>query len=90
MAKMNPDWMLFLGTLADEEGGEGSPARIAAIALQGRTYSGRRDAKVRNAMEAMARRGWVRRSAWLAASETWKITEEGRKALADHRTGAGG
>lgn len=68
-------WVAILGVLAQQKSGR--PHRIAY--LIGLGAGGRKDAAVRNALQAMARRGWVRKELF---NDYWRITEKGRVALA--------
>lgn len=63
----------ILGVLGES----GRPGRIAY--LIGLGAAGRKDATVRNSLEAMERRGWVRRRMF---EDYWRITESGRARLA--------
>jgi repressor of nif and glnA expression len=75
---MREDWRGYLQVLADH--GPNHPDRVAYLAgLRG--GGRRRDQVVRAAMQAMERRGWTKRSAWVGLSESWSITDEGRKQL---------
>jgi repressor of nif and glnA expression len=79
MTTVKPRWREYMDILAASNDPLG-PSEIASRHPE-HSAAGRADAAVRSAMQALERRGLVKRSSWLSPRERWSLTLEGREYL---------